>query len=100
MFYISASEGTVMNDMPQNEMEDTFYTLVPEQGLCLVGDVIVNLKAVAAIRKIDGKTLVYYTGAAEPIILPARSFDQIREAVFTMDDLDDEDDFTDEDEEE
>lgn len=77
-----------------------FYTLVPEQGLCLIGDVIVNLKAVSLIRKTEGKTLVYIAGAPEPIALPEIAFSHIREAVFAIDDLDDalddEDDFEDE----
>jgi hypothetical protein len=73
--------------------DGNFYTLVPEQGLCLLGDDIVNLKAAACIRKLDGKTLVYYAGVAEPVILPARAFDQIRDAVFAMDDDLDDDEF-------
>lgn len=80
-----------MNDMGSipSGGDDSFYTLVPEQGLCLVGDDIINLKKVAVIRKIEGKTLVYYAGTAEPVILPLRAFDQIRDAVFAIDDLDD-----------
>lgn len=68
---------------------DSYYNLVPEQGLCLVGNDIINLKKVSVIRKLDGKTLVY-EGSPEPIILPLRAFDQIRDAVFAIDDLDDE----------
>ena len=87
------------NEMNRVGDDDDFYTLVPEQGLCLVGDDIVNLKAAAVIRKLDGKTLVYYAGAADPVILPVGAFDRIRDAVFAMDDLDDDEDFDDEDEE-
>ncbi|MCC8189486.1 MAG: hypothetical protein LIP77_02450 [Planctomycetes bacterium] len=76
--------------------EQEFYTLVPDQGLCLVGDDIVNLKQVAVIRKLEGKTLVYYAGGAEPVILPIKSFEYIREAVFAVDDLDDDEDFEEE----
>ncbi len=72
--------------------DDGYYTLVPEQGLCLVENDIVNLKSAAVIRKLDGKTLVYYAGVAEPVILPVAAFDKIRDAVFAMDDLDDLDD--------
>lgn len=79
---------------------DNFYTLVPEQGLCLVGDAIVNLRQVSIIRKADDKTLVYLTGSAEPVALPAAAFNQIREAVFAMDDLDDDEDYEEEVEEE
>lgn len=79
-----------------DEVEDNFYNLVPEQGLCLVGDDIVNLKQVSVIRKIEGKTLVYYSGGVDPVILPLKSFDQIREAVFAIDDLDDDEDFDEE----
>lgn len=78
---------------------DSFYTLVPEQGLCLVGEDIVNLKKVAVIRKIEGKTLVYYPGSVDPVILPIKAFDQIRDAVFAIDDLDDEEEDEGEDEE-
>ena len=77
--------------------DDSFYTLVPEQGLCLVGDDIVNLRKVSLIRKLEGKTLVYCPGMKEPVILPLTAFDRIRDAVFAAEDLDD-DEFDDEDE--
>jgi hypothetical protein len=79
--------------------DDAFYTLVPEQGLCLVGDDIINLKQVAVIRKLEGKTLVYCAGSTDPIILPLKSFDQVRDAVFAVDDIDDDDDDEGDDEE-
>ncbi len=85
-----------MTDELTDSAGDNYYTLVPEQGLCLVGDAIVNLKQVTVIRKLDGKTLVYSSGAGEPVILPVSAFDAIRDAVFAMDDLDDDDDFDDE----
>lgn len=69
---------------------ENYYTLVPEQGLCMVGNDILNLKKISLIRKLDGKTLVY-VGAEEPVILPLGAFDQIRDAVFAMDE--DEDDY-------
>ena len=89
-----------MSDITGNSNidDDAFYTVVPEQGLCLIGDAIVNLRQVSLIRKLDGKTLLYHPGVAEPMILPAKAFEQIRDAVFSMDDLDDED-FEDDDEE-
>ena len=92
----------MINDMgtpTSGNDSDNFYTLVPEQGLCLVGDDIVNLKKVAVVRKIEGKTLVYYSGSVDPVILPIKAFDQIRDAVFAIDDLDDEEDDDGEDEE-
>ena len=85
------------DEMARVEESDSYYTLVPEQGLCLVGDDIINLRKVSVIRKLDGKTLVY-CGGPEPVILPLRSFEQIRDAVFAMDDLDDDEDFEDDDE--
>ena len=84
-----------LTNMPD---DDNFYSLVPEQGLCLVGDDIINLKKIALIRKQEGKTLVYRSGVAEPVILPVRAFDQIKDSVFAMDDLDDDEDYEDEDE--
>ncbi|MCC8109046.1 MAG: hypothetical protein LIQ30_08395 [Planctomycetes bacterium] len=86
------------DELTEND-DDNFYTLVPEQGLCLVGDAIINLKMVTVIRKLDGKTLVYSSGAAEPIILPVSAFEAVKNAVFAMDDLDDDDDFEEEPEE-
>lgn len=83
------------DELTRVEGEDNFYTLVPEQGLCLVGDDIVNLRAAAVIRRIEGKTLVYYAGGADPVILPIGAFDKIRDAVFAMDDLDDDEDYDD-----
>lgn len=77
--------------MPTEEL-DNFYTLVPDQGLCLVDDNIINLRKITMIRKAEGKTLVYCPGVAEPIILPLDLFDKIREAVFMADEYDDEDD--------
>lgn len=77
--------------------DDNYYTLVPEQGLCLVGDDILNLKKISIIRKLEGKTLVYHAGGVEPVILPIQAFEQIRDAVFAMDDMDDDEDFEDED---
>lgn len=79
--------------------DDSFYTLVPEQGLCLIGDDIVNLKKISLIRKQEGKTLVYCPGMAEPVILPLKAFDQIRDAVFAAEDLDGDDEFDDDEEE-
>ena len=80
----------------QNAGENNFYTLVPEQGLCLVGDDIVNLKKITVIRKQGGQTLVYYAGVTQPVSLPVAAFDQIRDAVFAMDDMDDDEDFDEE----
>ncbi len=71
------------------EESDEFYTLVPEQGMCLVGDTVVNLRKVVAIRKQGGQTLIYYAGG-QPIALPVQVFDRIREAVFAIDDFEDE----------
>ncbi len=73
------------------EEKDDFYTLVPEQGLCLIGDTIINLRKVTLIRKQEGKTLVYSPGVADPIILPSPMFERIRDAVFAVDDFDDDD---------
>lgn len=98
MFYIAASKGVEMADPTENNLvddDDAFYTLVPEQGLCLVGDVILNLRRINIIRRLEGKTLVYHSGAAEPVILPLRAFEQIRDAVFTVDDLDDDEELDD-----
>jgi hypothetical protein len=36
---------------------------------------------------------------ADPVILPLKAFDQIKDAVFSADDVDDDDDFDDEEEE-
>lgn len=79
--------------MSEDMNDTTYYTLVPEQGLCLLGDAIVNLRQVSAIRKLDGKTLVYHPGVAEPIILPAKAFDQLRDAVFAMEEDEEEEEF-------
>lgn len=81
-----------------NAGTDGFYTLVPEQGMMLLGDDIINLRKANAIRKQDGKTLLYFSGSAEPISFPAKVFDDIREAVFAVDDLDDEEEFEDDEE--
>lgn len=88
MFYFEGGENTVS--------EDAYYSLVPEQGLCLVGDVIVNLRKAALIRKAGDKTQVYYAGSATPVELPAALFDQIREEVFAMEE-DGDDDYEDDD---
>lgn len=80
--------------------DDNYYTLVPEQGLCRIGDAIINLRKVVAIRYLDGKTLVYHGGAAEPIIFPAKTYGEILEAVFAVDDFDDDDEEDDDDAEE
>lgn len=78
--------------------DDSFYTLVPEQGLCLIGDDILNLRKISLIRRLEGKTLVYCPGMAEPVILPLKAFDQIKDAVFAAEDLDDDEDFEDDEE--
>ncbi len=78
--------------------DEAYYSLVPEQGLCLVGDVIVNLRKAAVIQKAAGKTLIHYSGGERPVELPAEVFDQIREEVFAMEDLDEDDDYEDDDE--
>lgn len=73
-----------------------YYQLVPEQGgMCLVGNIIINLSQVSLIHQTEGKTLVYYQGVREPVILPVGVFDEVRDAVFTMED--DDDDFEDDD---
>lgn len=87
------------DELTNTSDNDNFYSLVPEQGLCLIGDDIINLRKIALIRKQDGKTLVYRSGVADPVILPVKAFDQIKDSVFVMDDLDDEEDYEDEDEE-
>lgn len=79
--------------------DDNYYTLVPEQGLCRLGDAVINLRNVVAIRHIDGKTLVYYGGATEPIIFPAKTYSELLEAVFAVDDFDDDDEEEEESEE-
>ncbi len=71
-----------------DENEDNYFTIVPEAGLCLVGDVILNLRKVTLLRKQDDHTLVYYSGVKDPIQLPADVFDEVREAAFSMDNLD------------
>ncbi len=84
-----------MPELPEDE--SAYYTLVPEQGLCRLDDAIINLRKVSVIRKLEGKTLVYHSGAAEPIIFPVKAFDQIRDAVFAMDDDELEEDFEEDD---
>lgn len=79
------------------EYEDAYYELSPEQGLCLLDDAIINLGRVSVIRKLEGKTLVYYPGVPDPVIFPNAAFDQIRDIVFAMDD--DEDDEEEDDDE-
>lgn len=105
MYFMAAPAGCagekerIMGSEPMNLFDDeTYYTLVPEQGLCLIGDDILNLKRISLIRKAGGKTLVYCPGVGEPVVLPEKAFDRIRDAVFTADDLEDEEDFDDEDE--
>ncbi len=90
-----------MGTEPLNLFDDEiYYTLVPEQGLCFIGDDILNLRKISLIRKQEGRTLVYCPGMKEPVALPAKAFDQIRDAVFSADDMDDdEEDFDDEEEE-
>lgn len=88
---MTSDAGTIFDD-------DSFYTLVPEQGLCLIGDDILNLRKISLIRRLEGKTLVYCPGMADPVILPLKAFDQIKDAVFAAEDLDDDEDFDDEDE--
>lgn len=88
-----------MSDELTNTGSENFYTLVQEQGMILLGDDIINLRKVGAIRKQDGKTLVYFSGSAEPIVFPAKVFDDIRENVFSIEDLDDEEDFEEEEDE-
>ncbi|MCL2000271.1 MAG: hypothetical protein FWG74_02450 [Planctomycetes bacterium] len=82
------------------ENNATYYTLVPEYGLCRIDDAIINLRSVSVIRKLDGKTLVHHPGSVDPIILSAAAFDKIRDAVFAADDDDiDDEDYDDDDEE-
>lgn len=78
--------------------DETYYSLVPEQGLCLIGDVIVNLRKASVIRKQGDRTLIHCSGSAQPIELPAAVFDHIREEVFAMEDVDDDEDYEDDDE--
>ncbi|MCD8141594.1 MAG: hypothetical protein LUE17_17815 [Planctomycetaceae bacterium] len=86
-----------MSDELTNTDSESYYSLVPEAGMMLVGDDIINLRKVALIRKQGDKTLVYYGGVSEPVALPGRAFDEIRDAVFAIDDLDDdEEDFDEE----
>lgn len=99
MFYIRHSEKNIQER--ELFMSDAaYYSLIPEQGLCLIDDVIVNLGKAAVIRKTGGKTLIYYAGSAQPVELPADVFDQIREEAFAMEDPDDDDEYDDEDGEE
>ncbi len=90
-------KGRAMSDELTNTDSESYYSLVPEAGMVLVGDDIINLRKVALIRKQGDKTLVYYGGVAEPVALPARAFEEIRDAVFAIDDMDDdEEDFDEE----
>lgn len=82
--------------MSEEFTDEAYYELSPEQGLCLIGDAVINLGQVALIRKLDGKTLVYYSGATEPVIFPSKAFDRIREIVFAIEDDEDEDEDDDE----
>ncbi|MDR2390871.1 MAG: hypothetical protein LBE84_04220 [Planctomycetota bacterium] len=64
-------------------ISDGYYRKT-EDGLCLLDDdIIVNPDNVSIIRKLDGKTLIYRPGVTEPDILPARSFEQLREFIFS-----------------
>lgn len=85
-----------------NYADESLVAYDPDQGLCLVDDVIVNLWQTAAIRKLEGKTLVYRTGVAEPIILPVDAFEIIRDSVFASEDDEEYDDeeYDDEDDDE
>lgn len=84
-----------------SDYEENYFTLVGEQGMCLVGDTIINLNKVEVIRKLEGKTLIYRAGVADPVILPVGAFDVIRDAVFDVDGYDDdEEEYDDEDEDE
>lgn len=74
-----------------SEFSDDFYTLSQEQGLCQVGDVILNLGKIALIAKSEGRTLVYRPGAADPIALPGAVFGAVKDAVFAIGEGDDED---------
>lgn len=75
-----------------SEQNGEYYTLAPEQGMCLVGNTIVNLKKIALIHKQEGKTLIYRSGVADPLALPESAFSVIKDAVFMMDDFDDDED--------
>lgn len=88
-----------VNKQAMND-DDEYYTLVPEQGLCLIDDVILNLRQISAIRKEGDKTLVFCPGQPAPLTLPASAFQSIKDAVFAMDELDDEFDLDDDDDEE
>lgn len=90
-------KGLFMSDELAN-VSDNFYALVPEQGMILLGNDIVNLRRANAIRKQGDKTLVYFSGS-EPLALPASAFDEIRDQVFAVDDLDDEEDYDEEEDE-
>ncbi|MDR1520687.1 MAG: hypothetical protein LBU23_11205 [Planctomycetota bacterium] len=74
------------------------YMQLSEDGFCLLeGDIIVNPKKASMIRKLDGKTLLYRPGVADPDLLPAKAFDELREILFA-DDEDDDFDLIDDDE--
>jgi hypothetical protein len=64
---------------------DEYLTLSQEQGLCRVGDIIINLGKTSMILKTEGRTLVYRPGAADPVALPASVFDAVKDAVFAID---------------
>lgn len=82
------------------EDEDDYLTYDPIQGLCLVGDAVINLRQMSAIQLKDGKTLFYAPGLSDPIELPEEAFEIVREAVFADDeDLDDEYEFGSDDDE-
>lgn len=80
--------------------DDEYYTVVREQGLCLIGDAILNLRHISAIRKEGDKTLIFFPGSQAALTLPASAFQDIKDAVFAMDELDDDFDLDDEDDEE
>ena len=80
-----------MINQPDYDQDDDAYNRMSDEGLCLLdGEIIVNPQEVAMIRRLDGKTLLYRSGVAEPVILPAKSFEQIRDILF-LPDGDDED---------
>ncbi len=80
-----------MNKEDHEDHEDNYFTIVPEAGMCLVGDVIVNLRNVTVIQKRNDQTLLFHSGDKDPIVLPGDVFDEVKEAAFSMDNLDFED---------
>ena len=89
----SISEGRKVENMlnlnkdAAEEFDEPTYYQKTDYGLCrLEGDIIVNPKKVSLIRKLDGKTLIYRPGVADPDILPAKAYDELLELLFTDDD--------------